>query len=153
VIVLASVGRTLSHSLTLFLSLSLQLPLVLFVSISLFSPRWHFGRVLVSDQKEPWNYELYLKVLMWATTGYEYGGFFAGELRKPRQYPWVVGAVVICMVLTYLLPLGAALAIVPESRRAATMVEGAYIPIADSLGYGSWLGYVLIFGAAVSNLG
>jgi len=72
------------------------------------------------------------------------------EIQK-KNYPISISVCVGLIITTYLLPILVAIGTVPPDTR----YEGvhSYPRIADQLGLGPWLGYVLIGGSIVSNFG
>jgi len=93
----------------------------------------------------------YSSVLVWVYSGYDYAGFLAAETVNPtKTYPRVMGISVALNMAIYLFPIACSLAITtnPEDYR-----DGAFPKIADSMGWGKWIGWILVGGALVSNFG
>jgi amino acid transporter len=96
---------------------------------------------------------LYLSVLIWACCGYEYAGFLAADVKNPgRTFPMAMTLVVVLMMGTYILPIAIGIATYPADLRTE-ITDGYYPVLADHLGTGRWLGYMMLGGALLSNLG
>jgi amino acid transporter len=119
--------------------------LIVFASIS---PDFDPNRWMVTEGD--WDAGLYLSVLIWATCGYEYAGFLIGDVKNAKKtFPLAMASTVGLMTLTYLLPVGAIVAITVDPTMLS---EGAYPIVAENLG-GRWLALVFTGGGLVSSLG
>lgn len=134
-----------------FFSLSSLFPFVLFIILALFSSHFSFATLVdTSDRKS--DVGLYLSVLIWATCGYEYSGFLAGNVKDPkRTYPLAMVLSVVLMLVTYLFPIATAIATAKDW--STDISQGSYPILAEELGFGSWLLYMMIAGGLVSTMG
>lgn len=133
-------------------SLVTLLPFAVFVGAGLFSPKLDWS--VLWHTEGSWEYaSLYLSVLIWATCGYEYSGFLAGDVKNPkRDFPLVMISSVFLMVLTYLLPIGIGMATWPLERHT-DIQEGFYPVLADNLDIGKWVGWTMTVGGLMSTMG
>lgn len=135
-----------SSSILTFITI---LPFVIFVATGFSVPTFN-PRVWLSTEGE-WQIGEYLSVLLWATCGFEFAGFMAGDVDKPkRTFPLSMALTILLMSFTYLFPIAVGLAIADSPEE---FVDGAYPVIATEMGYGTWLAWVLAVGAVTSSLG
>jgi amino acid transporter len=125
------------------------LPFVVFVGTGLSVPTFN-PQIWISTQGE-WKIGEYLSVLLWATCGFEFAGFLAGDVQKPKKtFPLAMALTILLMSVTYLFPIAVGLAIADTPEE---FVDGAYPVVATEMGYGTWLAWVLAVGAVTSSLG
>jgi len=91
-----------------------------------------------------------LNSLFWNMNSFDVGASFAGEVRDPdRVFPRAMFLSVIFVVLSYVVPLAAALG--AADTRQEDWSEGYFATIASTVA-GPWLGIWTVFAAAVSNI-
>lgn len=97
-----------------------------------------------------YNWGSFLTVLMWNTSGFDSAGTCAAEVKNPSTtYPKAVGLSLILVMLTYLLPLFAALNVMPNANAWS---DGSWV-VAARLLSGDWLGDWVGVAALISSLG
>ncbi|KAL6063441.1 proline dehydrogenase [Balamuthia mandrillaris] len=144
----ASVGNSSS-----ILTMITLVPFGIFVVLGYSSDSFDFSRLLATsrDDGKPWDLALYLSVLVWATCGFEYSGFLAGDVKNPkRTFPMAMFGTVILMLLTYLMPMSTSIGV---ASSISEIKEGAYPKLAEELGYGDWPGWLMVGGGLGSTLG
>jgi amino acid transporter len=125
-------------------------PFVLFVILGFASKEFDGARLGSTKHAEP-DYPLYFSVLLWSMCGYEYSGFLANEVQNPKKaYPLGMFGCVATMLFTYLLPVMVGIAVRNPNHKDEPL---DYPGMADHLGFGRWLGYMLVGGALLSNMG
>lgn len=140
---------TMGHFSKIFSALAL-LPFVIFVAAGFFSDRFD-PHAWVETAKDEWDVPLYLSVLLWATCGFEYSGFLAGDVDKPRRtFPIVMIGSIFLMIATYFFPIAMAIAIAEDPSE---ITEGAYPALALEIGLGEWIKYLMIAGGLASTMG
>jgi amino acid transporter len=124
-------------------------PFIIYTILAFSAPQFTTGPWFVTYGT--WDPGLYLSVLIWATCGYEYAGFLIADVRNPaKNFPIAMVGVVGLMTATYLLPIAAT---VGTAGDPSLIHEGAYPFLAEELGYGYWLVYILMAGGIMSSLG
>lgn len=139
----------IGHASKLFAVLAL-LPFCIFFVSGFFSSSFDPSIWFVTT-KDEWDLPLYLSVLVWCTCGYEYSGFLAADVSNPRRtFPLVMVFSVVLMIATYLLPIAMAMA---NTSDLSELTEGAYPYIAQAMGLGVWIVYVMTAGGLASTMG
>ncbi|MBX7221157.1 MAG: APC family permease [Blastocatellia bacterium] len=88
-------------------------------------------------------------VVLWNYCGWDNVSTFAGEVERPqRAYPKALALALPLIVLAYVLPLSAGLAVTQD---AAVWTESAGWPVIGRMLAGNWLGIVIAAAALVSS--
>ena len=96
------------------------------------------------------HWRAFLNSLFWNLNSFDVGASFAGEVRDPeRVFPRAMFLSIVFVVLSYLVPLMAALGAVDSQQR--DWEAGYFTDVSIAVG-GSWLGMYTVFASAVSNI-
>ena len=108
------------------LQLGVLLPLVCFVLVGFSVPTLDTSVWLrTSTEGREWRVGDYVSVIVWSMCSFEYSAFLAKDLRNSRrQFPLVLIAAIVLMLLTYLLPI-LVLQANWQKPSTASIVEGA----------------------------
>jgi amino acid transporter len=144
-------AKTMGTAAKIFTILAL-LPFVFFVFAGFGSSQFDPEHWFKTSNGQEWNLGLYLSVLVWATCGFEYSGFLAGDVENPRRtFPVTMFIAVVLMVSTYAFPIAIAIATSAELRM--DVGQYSYPELALNLGLGSWILYMMIGGGLMSTMG
>jgi amino acid transporter len=127
-------------------------PFVIMTILGLF--QWSFNPTspfIVNGQSFSQSLNLGLFVVMWNYLGWDSLSTIAGEMKNPRRdYPKTLVISLPLITACYLLPTLVGLAVVGTQNIEWT--AGAWNTIAEQIG-GTWLGWLMAFGALVSAAG
>jgi len=141
---------TMGHFSKMFSAIAL-LPFVIFFAAGFASPSFTPDNWLITTREDGWDVPLYLSVLLWATCGFEYSGFLAEDVDKPRRtFPIVMIVSIFMMISTYFFPIAMAIAIAENFK---DITEGAYPNLAQDIGLGEWIKYMMVTGGLASTAG
>lgn len=113
-------GVTVIEKSMKFLTLGTLIPFLIYTIAGFASDKLDVNRLGQTsffdyEEKKP-QVELYTSVLLWATCGYEYTGFMAGDVYKPKKnFPKAIVMTLFLMILTYALPVSVSIMTTPDS--------------------------------------